>query len=46
MLFNFADQSVRRSNSRKLMLDKISLEIRSNFLAVRATEKLPGKMVD
>lgn len=46
MLFNFADQSVTRPNNWKLMSDKISLEVRSNFLAVRAIEQFLGKMVD
>lgn len=46
MFFNFPDQSVTRPNSWKLLLDKISHEIRSNFLDVRATEKFPGKILD
>lgn len=46
VLFNFADQSVTGYNSWKLMLDKLNLEIRSNFLAVRAIKHFPGKMVD
>lgn len=46
MLFKIVDQSVTRSISWQSMLDKISLEIRTSFLDVRATEKFPGKMVD
>lgn len=45
-IFNFADQSVTRSKSWKLMLDIISPEIRSNFVDVRETEQFPRKMVN
>lgn len=46
VISNFVDQSVTGSGGWKLMLDKLNLEIRSNFLAARTIKHFPGKMVD